>query len=102
MANEFDEVLDQESTGTLPPLSSGLEKGEFDDVLDTEVSQQRDYVRNVIDIASKDNPEAAAERVRLSQSTGLPPDVVARNQQELKRREIARAIDTLSTIVHVS
>lgn len=93
MANEFDEVLDQESAGTLPPLSSGLEKGEFDDVLDTEVTQQRDYVRNVIDIASKDNPEAAAERIRLSQSTGLPPDVVARNQQELKRREIARAID---------
>lgn len=93
MANEFDDVLDQESAGTLPPLSSGLEKGEFDDVLDTEVSQQRDYVRNVIDIASKDNPEAAAERIRLSQSTGLPPDVVARNQQELKRREIARAID---------
>ncbi len=93
MANEFDEALDQESAGTLPPLSSGLEKGEFDDVLDTEVSQQQSYVRNVIDIASKDNPEAAAERVRLSQSTGLPPDVVARNQQELKRREIARAID---------
>lgn len=93
MASEFDDVLDQESAGSLPPLSSGLEKSEFDDVLDTEVSQQRDYVRNVIDIASKDNPEAAAERIRLSQSTGLPPDVVARNQQELKRREIARAID---------
>ena len=93
MASEFDDVLDQEAAGSLPPLSSGLETGEFDDVLDTEVSQQQTYVRTVIDLASKDNPEAAAERIRLSQSTGLPPEVVARNQQELKRREIARAID---------
>ena len=93
MANEFDDVLDQEPASTLPPLTSGLEKSEFDDVLDTEVTQQQSYVRNVIDIASKDNPQAAAERIQLSQRTGLPPDVVARNQQELKRREMARAID---------
>lgn len=52
--------------------------------------------RTVIEMALKDDPEIAAERLRLSQSSGLPPDVVQRNLEELRVKERARAVDLVT------
>lgn len=49
--------------------------------------------RTVLDHALKDNPETAAERQRLSSTSGLPLRVVERNLDEVRRREQLRAID---------
>lgn len=54
---------------------------------------QENRTRTVLELAVKDNPDVAAERLRLSQTSGLPPEVVQRNYEELKTKERARAID---------
>lgn len=54
---------------------------------------QENRTRTVLEMAVKDNPDVAAERLRLSQTSGLPPEVVQRNYEELKTKERARAID---------
>lgn len=54
---------------------------------------QQNRARTVIETALKDNPDVAAERLRLSQTSGLPPDVVRRNLEELRIKEQARAVD---------
>lgn len=52
--------------------------------------------RTVIEMALKDDPEIAAERLRLSQTSGVPLRVVERNLEELRVKERARAIDLVS------
>ena len=59
-------------------------------------SLQQNRARTVIESALKDDPDLAAERLRLSQTAGLPPDVVQRNFEELRVKERARAVDLLS------
>lgn len=58
--------------------------------------QGQNRARTVIEMALKDDPEIAAERLRLSQSSGLPPDVVQRNLEELRVKERARAVDLVT------
>ena len=59
-----------------------------------ELGQNR--ARTVIEMALKDDPEIAAERLRLSQTSGLPPDVVQRNLEELRVKERARSVDLVT------
>lgn len=93
-AGEFDDILDAKAERTSRRVSVPVDADdEFDDVLNARAERQHRYISTLIEAAVKDNPGAAAERDRLSRSTGLPPDVVARNQQELKRKEMVRAID---------
>lgn len=93
-AGEFDDILDAKAERTSGRVSAPVDADdEFDDVLNARAERQHRYISTLIEAAVKDNPDAAAERDRLSRSTGLPPDVVARNQQELKRKEMVRAID---------
>ncbi len=93
-AGEFDDILDAKAERTSGRVSAPVDADdEFDDVLNARAERQHRYISTLIEAAVKDNPGAAAERDRLSRSTGLPPDVVARNQQELKRKEMVRAID---------
>lgn len=93
-AGEFDDILDAKAERTSRRVSVPVDADdEFDDVLNARAERQHRYISTLIEAAVKDNPDAAAERDRLSRSTGLPPDVVARNQQELKRKEMVRAID---------
>lgn len=94
-AGEFDDILDAKADErTSRRVSVPVDADdEFDDVLNARAERQHRYISTLIEAAVKDNPGAAAERDRLSRSTGLPPDVVARNQQELKRKEMVRAID---------
>jgi hypothetical protein len=57
---------------------------------------QQSQVRTVLELAYKDNPDVAAERQRLSQTSGVPLRVVERNLEELRVKEQARAVDLLS------
>ena len=59
-------------------------------------SLQQNRARTVIESALKDDPDMAAERLRLSQTAGLPPDVVQRNFEELRVKERARSIDLIN------
>ena len=54
--------------------------------------QQR-RARTIIETALKDDPELAAERQRLSQTSGLPLRVIERNLEEVRIKERAKAID---------
>jgi len=55
--------------------------------------RQESQVRAVVERALKEDPELAAERQRLSQTSGLPLSVVERNLEEIRRKEAARALD---------
>ena len=57
---------------------------------------QQNRARTVIESALKDDPDLAAERLRLSQTSGVPLNVVERNLEELRVKERARAVDLLS------
>lgn len=54
---------------------------------------QRNRARTVLEMAVKEDPDIAAERLRLSQSSGLPPDVVKRNLETIRVKEQARMVD---------
>jgi len=55
--------------------------------------RQETQVRAAVERALKDDPDLAAERQRLSQTSGLPLSVVERNLEEIRRKEAARALD---------
>jgi hypothetical protein len=55
--------------------------------------RQESQVRAVVERALKEDPELAAERQRLSQTSGLPLSVVERNLDEIRRKEAARTLD---------
>lgn len=59
-------------------------------------SLQQSRARTVLETALKDDPDLAAERLRVSQTSGVPLRVVERNLEELRVKERARAIDLVS------
>jgi Large polyvalent protein associated domain 22 len=52
--------------------------------------------RTVIETALRDDPDIAAERQRLSRTSGVPLNVVERNLEELRIKERARAVDLVT------
>jgi hypothetical protein len=59
-------------------------------------SLQHNRARTVIELALKDDPDLAAERLRVSQTSGVPLRVVERNLDELRLKERARSIDLIN------
>lgn len=57
---------------------------------------QQNRARTVIETALRDDPDLAAERLRVSQTSGVPLRVVERNLDELRVKERARAIDLVN------
>jgi hypothetical protein len=57
---------------------------------------QQNRARTVIETALRDDPDIAAERLRVSQTSGVPLRVVERNLEELRVKERARAIDLVN------
>jgi len=57
---------------------------------------QQNRARTVLESALRDDPDLAAERLRVSQTSGVPLRVVERNLDELRVKERARAIDLVS------
>jgi hypothetical protein len=68
----------------------------FSERREQEAVQQQSQVRKAIEFATKDDPELAAERRRLSQSSGLPLRVVESNLEELRAKEKAKAYDLVN------
>ena len=58
-------------------------------------SLQQNRARTVLEGALRDDPDLAAERLRVSQTSGVPLRVVERNLDELRVKERARAIDLI-------
>jgi hypothetical protein len=58
-------------------------------------SLQQNRARTVLESALRDDPDLAAERLRVSQTSGVPLRVVERNLDELRVKERARAIDLI-------
>jgi hypothetical protein len=56
---------------------------------------QQNRARTVIESALQGDPDIAAERLRLSQTSGVPLPVVERNLEALRLKERARAIDLI-------
>lgn len=54
---------------------------------------EQNRLRTVLEMAVKEDPDIAAERLRLSQASGLPPDVVKRNLETIRVKEQARMVD---------
>ena len=88
MAGTYDAILDAEQ-GAAPTAS----QNPYDTFLDAEVQQNQQRVRSVFEKALTVNPDQAAESKRLATTTGLAPDLVARNLNEVKRKEQARMLD---------
>lgn len=57
---------------------------------------QQNRARTVLETALRDDPDLAAERLRVSQTSGVPLRVVERNLDELRLKERARAIDLVN------
>lgn len=57
---------------------------------------QQNRARTVLESALRDDPDLAAERLRVSQTSGVPLRVVERNLDELRVKERARAIDLVN------
>lgn len=57
---------------------------------------QQNRARTVIEAALKDDPDLAAERLHVSQTSGVPLRVVERNLDELRIKERARAVDLVN------
>jgi hypothetical protein len=56
---------------------------------------QQQLARTVVEHALTGSPEAAAERQRLANTSGLPLRVVERNLEEVRRKEQLRALDLM-------
>ena len=50
-------------------------------------------IRGRLNLAKKDNPDTQAKVQRLSSATGLPPDLVARDPEDVQRRHEVASID---------
>ena len=88
MAGAYDAILDAEQ-GAAPTAG----RNPYDAFLDAEVQQNQQRTRAVFEKALTINPDQAAESKRLANTTGLAPDLVARNLDEVKRKEQARVLD---------
>lgn len=62
-------------------------------MIQADAQAQQARARTVLELALKDDPEIAAERQRLSVTSGVPLRVVERNLDELRIKERARMVD---------
>lgn len=91
MANPYDDVIASLKTDRQGAAPGGANP--YDGVLDDIQIEQQKRTRYVFEKALSVNPDAAAEAKKLANQTGLAPDVVARNLDEVRRKEQARMLD---------
>lgn len=91
MANPYDDVVASMKTDRQGAAPGGANP--YDGVLDDIQIEQQKRTRYVFEKALSVNPDAAAEAKKLANQTGLAPDVVARNLDEVRRKEQARMLD---------
>lgn len=91
MANPYDDVVASLKTDRQGAAPGGANP--YDGVLDDIQIEQQKRTRYVFEKALSVNPDAAAEAKKLANQTGLAPDVVVRNLDEVRRKEQARMLD---------
>lgn len=77
----------------LPQQQDDAEDNPYLSIAREQQALQQRRARTIIETALKDDPELAAERQRLSQTSGLPLRVIERNLEEVRIKERAKAID---------
>ena len=90
MANPYDDIVAGFAGAQTP---AAPDANPYDAVVDDIAAQQQKRARSVYEKALATNPDQAAEAQRLAKSTGLAPDVVERNLDEVRRKEQARLLD---------
>lgn len=74
------------------------EENIYSDILDQENNDQATGLKESMFVASKKQPDAAAQEFKLSESTGVPADVVARNKEQVQEKSAIDSIDYGSLI----
>lgn len=87
MTDVYDTLLDQQQQTATAPEAPQAPADTYDVLLDQQQAEQRRQLGAVLDQASKFNPDQAAQAAQLSRDTGLPPDTVERNLDEVARRQ---------------
>lgn len=83
-SNEYDNLL-------TPDPSAG--SNEYGPIVGGGIEQQKSDLQQSMFVASKTNPDRAAEVQKLATRTNLPPEVVDRNFEEVSQRQVVAAND---------
>lgn len=75
------------------PLQPKDDANPYLDLAQGLASREQERARFLIDTALKADPVRAAEIQRLKNTTGIPPDMIERNFEEVRRREALSAIN---------
>lgn len=65
----------------------------YSDIFDQQDKDSQSVLRQSMYVGAQSEPDAAASDLKLSQSTGLPPQVVARNKERVKQVDGVDSID---------
>lgn len=76
-----------------PPPAPADPSNPYLALVQDEQRQAQARARSLLETALKDNPDTAAERLRLSKTSGLPLRVVENNLDDVRVKEQARAVD---------
>lgn len=76
-----------------PPPAPADPSNPYLALVQDEQRQAQARARSLLETALKDNPDTAAERLRLSKTSGLPLRVVENNLDDVRIKEQARAVD---------
>jgi hypothetical protein len=88
MGNPYDALAEE-----LQPPTPAVTDNPYDAIVEDIHVKQQQRARTVYEKSLGVNPDQAAESVRLAKQTGLPPDAVERNLEEIRRKEQARLLD---------
>lgn len=95
MADIYDQILDSSPEYTAQPESAKPEGSVYDEILDTRVQSEKAGQRATLDRALKVLPDKAASIQSLSKDTGLAPDLVERNFDEVKRQNDVKRLQSV-------
>lgn len=88
--NEYRDLIRQDKAAA-GPQDAG--PSPYRSLIKADADTQRQQAWQILERALQDDPDVAAERRRLSQTSGLPLSVVERNLDEIRVKERARAVD---------
>lgn len=88
-SNEYDDILSQD-----PPAQAN----EYDHILAVEKDAQKSQIQQNMFVASQAQPDRKAEVLKLADQMKMPPNIVERNFDDLKRRNVVKGTDYDSLI----
>lgn len=70
-----------------------MARNEYDDIYDATMGNQTTALQESMFVASKQNPDQAAQSIKLSNKTGIPVDVVNRNPEQANQSSVVDSFD---------